>query len=97
METIETLMRSRMDWIDVGVVENRHVDYEHSTTGAPGTDFDVVIRIDGAYASEEDAQVIAAFFRGRLAAVGLLKPRITFVKDLTDQPGDKLPARRGRR
>lgn len=71
-ETIETLMRSRSNWIDVGVVENRHVSFERSSYGGEGTDFDVVLRIDGAYAKREDAEMIAAFFRGRLAGVGLL-------------------------
>lgn len=82
-ESIESFFRSRVDWIDVGVVENADVQFEHSNTGNPGTDYDVVIRIDGSYANRDDAEVIAAFFRGRLAGVGLLKPTVVHLEDLS--------------
>lgn len=74
-ETIQTFFLSRKPWIDVGVVENFAVNYEHSNYGVEGSDFDVVIRLDGSYPRRADAEFIANFFRGRLAGVGLLLPR----------------------
>lgn len=85
-ETISSLMQSRMRWLDVGVVENCAVGYAASPrVGEPGTDYDVVIRIDGSYANHDDAEVVAAFFRSRLAGVGLLAPEVVHLEDLTHE------------
>lgn len=85
MENIDSFFKSRSDWIDVGVVQNVDVDFEHSNSGAPGTDWDIVIRIDGSYADEQDAEVNAAIFRGRLAGIGLLRPKVVHLKDISHE------------
>jgi hypothetical protein len=82
-ETIQSLMISRAAWLDVGVVENHSVEYARSNTGRPGRDYDVVIRLDGSYSSHDDALVVAAFFRARLGAVGLLKGSPAAVQDIS--------------
>lgn len=79
-ESIDSFFKSRRDWIDVGVVERGAVDYSHEN---PSDGYDVVIRIDGAYREKRDAEFEAAFFRARLAGLGLLSPTVVALKDLS--------------
>lgn len=80
METADEFFDRRKDWLDVGVVRNSKVSYEHSNYGSMG--YDVVLRVDGSYMSKDDADAIADLFRQQLAH--LMSSRPVYVKDLTD-------------